>query len=442
MNILKILLFSLFFLLLNFLNYFCFFQKIMIFLAIFFVIIFFASVALCLTIFNDKKYNSILKNRLILVIIVFPFFGILFYLIWETINQKKNKYIKKKLLPINIRNFDWKNVTWPKNNFVFEFNLLAKMKDLFEHAKKMILLQVFTCRDYEFLVNNGLIKLLIDIAKIKKIKIFINHNSCIRTKKNEKYGNSNIFFNKIPIPSSEINPHNVLVIVDDRQALWGNFNNFFDCNFVVNGKIVNALKTCFFSWISKKSQHDQNVLLELPANNLNVVESHVQYFGMTLNLNTIILDLIYTAKKSIKIFSNYFFPNNSIKISLQFAIKKNIDVKIITSNLSNFFYTINFSLNKSLFEEKNLWWESAKKIDNSFIIIDDDIVLFTNNFNYDSTLLSIYPIFWFNFRNKKNYFLKIFDDAIKNCSPIRKNKSNSIIQIKKVFYLIIYPFIL
>ena len=163
---------------------------------------------------------------------------------------------------------------------------------------------------------------------------------------------------------------------------------------------------------------------------------------MTLNLNTILLDLIYTAKKSIKIFSNYFFPNNSIKISLQFAIKKNINVKIITSNLSNFFYAINFSLNKSLFEEKNLWWESAKKIDNSFIIIDDDIVLFTNNFNYDSTLLSIYPIFWFNFRNKKNYFLKIFDDAIKNCSPVRKNKSNSIMQIKKVFYLIIYPFIL
>ena len=81
MNILKISLLSLFFLLLNFLNYFYFFQKMMIFLTIFFVIIFFASIALCLTIFNGKKYNNILKNRLILVIIAFPLCGILFYLI-------------------------------------------------------------------------------------------------------------------------------------------------------------------------------------------------------------------------------------------------------------------------------------------------------------------------------------------------------------------------
>ena len=442
MNISKISLLSSFFLLLNFLNYFYFYQKMMIFLTIFFVIFFFASVALCLTIFNDKKYNSILKNRLILIIIIFPFFGILFYLIWEIINQKKNKHIKKNFSPINIRNFDWKNATWPKNNCIFGFNLLEKMKDFFEHAKKIILLQIFTYRDYELLTNNGLIELLIDIAKTKKVKIFINHNSCINIKKIKKYKDSNIFFNKISIPFSAINTHNVLVIIDDNQALYGNFNNFFNCNFVINGKIVNALKTCFFNWISEKPQHDQNVLRELPANNFNAIESHVQYFGMTLNLNTILLDLIYTAKKSIKIFSNYFFPSNSIKLSLQFAIKKNIDVKIITSNLSNFLYAINFSLNKSLLVEKNLWWETAKKINNSFIIIDDDIVLLTNNFNCDSALPSIYPIFWFNFRNKKNYFLKIFDDAIKNCSPIKKNKSNFTMQIKKVFYLIIYPFIL
>ena len=442
MNILKISLLSLFFLLLNFLNYFYFFQKMMIFLTIFFVIIFFTSIALCLTIFNGKKYNNILKNRLILVIIAFPLCGILFYLIWEIINQKKDKYIKKKFSPINVRNFDWKNVAWPKNNCIFGFNSFKKMKDFFEHAKKIILLQVLTHNDYEFLANNGLIELLIDIAKTKKVKIFINHNSCFKTKKIKKCKNLNIFFNNISIPFSAINSHNVLVIIDDNQALYGNFNNSFDCNFVVNGKIVNALKTCFFSWINEKSQHDQNILLELPTNNFNAIESHVQYFGMTLNLNTILLDLIYTAKKSIKIFSNYFFPSNSIKLSLQFAIEKNIDVKIITSNLSNFLYAINFSLNKSLFEEKNLWWETAKKINNSFIIIDDDIVFLTNNFNCDSALSPIYPIFWFNFRNKKNYFLKIFDDAIKNCSPIKRNKSNFIMQIKKVFYLIIYPFIL
>lgn len=81
MNISKILLFSLFFSLLNFLNYFYFFKKIMIFLIIFFIIIFFSSITLCLTVFNDKKYNNILKNRLIFLIIVFPLFGCLFYLI-------------------------------------------------------------------------------------------------------------------------------------------------------------------------------------------------------------------------------------------------------------------------------------------------------------------------------------------------------------------------
>ena len=148
----------------------------------------------------------------------------------------------------------------------------------------------------------------------------MSQNGCGKTKKIKKCKELNRFFNNIASPCSAINSHNVLVIIDDNQALYGNFNNSFDCNFVVNGKIVNALKTCFFSWINEKPQHDQNILLELPTNNFNAIESHVQYFGMTLNLNTILLDLIYTAKKSIKIFSNYFFPSNSIKLSLQFAI--------------------------------------------------------------------------------------------------------------------------
>lgn len=88
---------------------------------------------------------------------------------------------------------------------------------------------------------------------------------------------------------------------------------------------------------------------------LDKIKIHFQYFGILTNLNVILLNLIYTAKRSIKIFSNYFVPNNSIKTSLLFAIKKNIEVKIITSNLStNFPYLVNLSLNKSLFEQKNL----------------------------------------------------------------------------------------
>ena len=99
----------------------------------------------------------------------------------------------------------------------------------------------------------------------------------------------------------------------------------------------------------------QNSLFTLTTNNINEVKSYFQYFGLSLNLNVILLDLIYTAKKTIKIFSNYFLPNNWIKLALQFVIKKKVDVKIVTSNLfSNFFYPINFSLNKTLFEQKNL----------------------------------------------------------------------------------------
>ena len=111
MNISKILLFSLFFSLINFLNCFYFFREIMIFLTIFFILIFLSSVALCLTIFNDKKYSSILKNRLILLIIIFPFFGCLFYLIWEINNKKKINILKKKINSINTKNFDWKNTS-------------------------------------------------------------------------------------------------------------------------------------------------------------------------------------------------------------------------------------------------------------------------------------------------------------------------------------------
>lgn len=443
MNISKILLFSLFFSLLNFFNYFYFFKKIMIFLIIFFIIIFFSSIALCLTVFNDKKYNNILKNRLIFLIIVFPLFGCLFYLIWETINQKKIKHVKKKFIEINTKNFDWKSISWQKNNLTFGDDITKIIKKFFIDAKKTILLQIFSYNDYEFLKNKGLITTLTNIVKTRKIKIFINHNICINKKEIKKYKNSNIIFNKIPIGFNKINLYSTLLIIDGEKALYGSFNNSFHYNFIINGKIVDDLKSCFFNWNNEILQQKQNNLFASTRSNLNEIKSYFQYFGLSLNLNAILLDLIYTAKKSIKIFSNYFLPNNSIKLALQFAIKKNINVKIVTSNLfSNFFYPINFSLNKTLFEQKNLWWETSKKINDSFVIIDDDIVFLTSNFNCDSFLPWFYPIFWFNFQNKQNYFLKIFNDEIKYCSPIKKNKNNFSEKIKKLFYLIIYPFVL
>lgn len=81
----------------------------MLFLIIFFMIIFFADISLCLTIFNDKKYNNVVKNRLIFIIIVFPLFGILFYLVLETITQKKTNILKKSFVLMNTKNLDWKN---------------------------------------------------------------------------------------------------------------------------------------------------------------------------------------------------------------------------------------------------------------------------------------------------------------------------------------------
>lgn len=445
MNILKISLFSLFFLLLNFLNYFYFFEKMMIFLIVFFIIIFFGNVSLCLTIFNDKKYNSILKNRLIFIIIVFPLLGATFYLIWEIVNQKKNKCIKKKFPLTNTKNFEWKNISWQKNNLIFTStpNLIKTINELFRNAKKMILLQIFSYQDYAFLNNNGLIETLIDIAKTKKIKIFINHNLHIKKKDTKKYRNFSIVLNKVPIVLNVFNPYSDLIIIDSRQALYGNFNNSFNYNFIISNKIVENLKSCFFGWIDKKQLQENNILFAATSNNSNEVESCFQYFGLSIDLNVILLDLIYAAKKSIKIFSNCFIPNSSIKLALQFAIKKNIDVKIITFNSSsNFCYLVNFSLNNSLLEQKNLWWETTKKINDSFIIIDDDIVLLTSNFNFSSLLSHFYPMFWFNFQNKQNQFLKIFNEEINNCIPIKKHKNNLIKKMKKIFYLIVYPFVL
>ena len=415
----------------------------MIFLTIFFILIFLSSVALCLTIFNDKKYSSILKNRLILLIIIFPFFGCLFYLIWEINNQKKINILKKKINSINTKNFDWKNTSWQKNNLMFAYDSKKTIKNLFNNAKRIILLQIFSQNDYEFLKSNGLMNILIDITKLKKIRIFINHGVCINKRERAKYKNLNIIFNKIPIAFNKINSYSTLIIIDNEQALYGNFSNLFNYNFIIKGETVNNLKTCFFSWIDEIPQPKKNNLFALTTNDWNEIKSYFQYFGFSLNLNIVLLDLIYTAKKSIKIFSNCFLPNNSIKLALQFAIKKKVNIEIVTSNLfSNFFHSIVFSLKEPLFKQKKMWWVTTKKINDSFIIIDNDIVLLTSNFNFDSFLPYFYPIFWFNFQNKQNYFLKIFNDEIKCCTLIKKNKNNLSEKIKKLFYLIIYPFIL
>lgn len=441
MNIFKILLFSIFFLLLNFLNYFYFFKKMMLFLIIFFIIIFFANISLCLTIFNDKKYNNVVKNRLIFIIIVFPLFGILFYLVLEAITQKKTNILKKSFVLMNTKNLDWKNTFWPKNNLTFVPNLIMTMSDLLKHAKRTILLQFFSYQEYEFFINNDLSKFLIDIAKTKKIKIFINHNFHIKKAEMKKYKNLDITLNKVPITHNTINSYSTLVIIDGKHAIYGNLSNPSNYNFIIDGEVVGNLQSCFFNWINENKK--QNILSSPLMESLDKIKIHFQYFGISTNLNVILLNLIYTAKRSIKIFSNYFVPNISIKTSLLFAIKKNIEVKIITSNsLTNFPYLVNLSLNKLLFKQKNLWWETTRKINDSFIIIDDDIVLLTSNFNGDSFLLNFYPIFWFDFHNKKNYFLEIFNEEIKNCSPIKKDKNGFTIKIKKIFYLIFYPFVL
>ena len=95
--------------------------------------------------------------------------------------------------------------------------------------------------------NKGLITTLTNIVKTRKIKIFINHNICINKKEIKKYKNSNIIFNKIPIGFNKINLYSTLLIIDGEKALYGSFNNSFHYNFIINGKIVDDLKSCFFN---------------------------------------------------------------------------------------------------------------------------------------------------------------------------------------------------
>lgn len=392
--------------------------------------------------FEHKSFNDELKNHWFFIIIVLPIIGIILLLLWENRNLKKF-IINNQALNNNQTNFEYSKFFINKNYFTFidKKDILINIKQFINQANNNILLQLISF-DFKYFTDN-LLPLLIQKKKKQKVNIFISCNCKFNKKTTKKLTKLNIYFKQVNLDIKKMYENNFLLIIDEKKSIYGNLCN--DENLTIKGPIVNKIKQWFFqNWEDFNFQiQTKKINYKFEINEINkLVESNFQYLDLTNNFFTVLLNLFYSAKKSIKIYTKYFLPNKSLKLVLKFLKIKEIEIKIvISSQCDDGIKKLCFIHNQKLWSQ-DLWYETNENINCSYIIVDDKYVIFTlTDFNYVTFPTSFQPLIWFSF-SSKNYFLEKFNQTIKKAKLIKQIKVNCLTKLKSIWYYIIYPFVI
>ncbi len=185
------------------------------------------------------------------------------------------------------------------------------------------------------------------------------------------------------------------------------------------------------------------VLLFLPYYGATIVlflayDRYNQKAGEATNLTTV-LQQLFSATKSIKIYSDSFFVPLDIFNALRFIYFKDIDIQVLISKQPK------KVRNKLMMYNIDKYLEVGTKVSvlktpvkQNFIIIDDQKVLFTDkNFNFRS----IYSSTKINFRNDAKLELITFSNDLKKSRnhEVKKYKLNLFkrigLGITNIFYL-------
>ena len=355
-----------------------------------FIIIYFISliigILLVLRIINSE-INPSYKIALIITILIIPVFGTLFYLI---LSNKNNRKLNKKLQDLNndfekylpqddnvIENIKKDNLDMYNqvnclknigkfpiyNNTSVEYLKIGedyynKLIEELKKAEKYIFLEYFII-ECGYMWDSILEILKEKVKQGVDVRIIYDDMGCIITLPNKyyktlrKYGIKCCSFNKfIPILNFKLNSrdHRKIVVIDGLVGFTGGINladeyinkkvrcgHWKDNGIMLKGEAVWSLAIIFLTTWNQINNEKTNYNVYKP-NYEKMDEGYVQPYNDTPLDNepigqTVYLNLINKAKKSIYIMTPYLIIDNELETSLKNAAKSGIDVRIIVPGI-------------------------------------------------------------------------------------------------------------
>lgn len=409
----------------------------------FVIVLWFLNTLFCLlTLFSKKIMYT--KNCWLIVILLFPFFGIALFCLFEIkpiAKKTKDKFVsnKKKLEKFNFSSdykIDENNnipqifLTFPENKKnIYLSNkitiidnstlILDQLVKLIRKAKHSINLQSFIFRSQSFFTKIIFLELIKKAKEGVKIRILYDHFGAILKngkkilKWIEQYGIEVACFNPLHIniftSSTNYRLHSKFVIIDNEFCFYGgsNFGDEYlsmakneclwtDLNVIIKGPIVQMINQSFFNyWLTfghfKEKKNDFEIekkYFQLPNKKLKKTNIAMQLlcFNPKINffsLNEIILNELAQAQKSVKIVTPYFCPTQEINDFLKLLALKGLKIEIIIPT-KNVWFTkmMNEHCYQQVVNSNIALYEYDGFIHSKIILIDDKYTLL-GSFNLD-----------------------------------------------------------
>lgn len=465
----------------NFNQYFIFFYSASVLVAILMV----------LYIVNSKT-NPSYKIAWIIPLLLFPVFGCLFYLIFG--GKKLSKKQKSKLKNINFElntslyqdkktldkvklenNFLYnhafyleKNAKCPiyDNTYTTYLNTgtiyYEKLIEELKRAKKYIFLEYF-------IISKGKMwDSILEILKQKvnsgvEVRVIYDDMGCIMTLPSHYYkylqsiGIKCCNFNPfIPVLSSRINnrDHRKIVIIDGLVGFTGGINiadeyinqkqkfgYWKDNGIMLKGNAVWSLTVMFLTTWNFTKGTIENYENFKQKNNQNKVKGFVQCYADSplddeATGETVYLNMINSARKTIYITTPYLIIDNEMITALSIASKSGVDIRIIVPGIPDkkIVNEVTKGYYESLIENGIKIYEYEKGFIHAKTCIVDSIIatIGTINFDYRSLYLHFECGVYLYKTDSINDIIKDFDNILKESKEITLENVKKVSSVRKL----------
>lgn len=242
-------------------------------------------------------------------------------------------------------------------------------------------------------------------------------------------------FNKLYYTNGFYKNNKSIICIDGKIAyLYSQYsanNNgkkvieYFDKFYKLSGDIVKSidLEAHLDVTFATRKFYD----LQTTPTNPNGQDIEFQYIGSSINnsLLDLILKAIISAKKSIYIHVDKFIPSESILQAIKLAVKSNIQVKIMISNINNQngYYTSR-SYVKELARDGVVCYFYDGHINSNYVIVDEELTMLgTMSFVNQKLLCDLQDVLLINDKKTAEDFLNEFNTSVYNsyklCNPKR-----------------------
>lgn len=242
-------------------------------------------------------------------------------------------------------------------------------------------------------------------------------------------------FNKLYYTNGFYKNNKTIICIDGNVAyLYSQYSanvnvkkpvEFFDKFYRLTGDIVKAIDLEAHLDVTFATRKFYNY--QITPTNPKGQDIEFQYIGSSINnsLLDLILKAIIAAKKSIYIHVDKFIPNESILQAIKLAVKSDIQVKIMISNINHQYgYYTSRSYVKELARDGVVCYFYDGHINSNYVVIDEELTMIgTMSFVNQKLLCDLQDVLLISDKNIALDFLNEFNSSVYNsyklCNPKR-----------------------